>query len=79
MLRKYPFFRLTVVVGSGRDLIAMDRGGTSDPYLKCVQGQDKLFQIKEVKKTVNPMWGETVVAHVSNPFKPITFQVNIIR
>ena len=27
MLRKYPFFKLEVVVGSGRDLIAMDRGG----------------------------------------------------
>ena len=29
MLRKYPFFKLEVVVGSGRDLIAMDRGGKS--------------------------------------------------
>ena len=27
MLRKFPFFKLEVVVGSGRDLIAMDRGG----------------------------------------------------
>ena len=27
MLRKYPFFKLEVIVGSGRDLIAMDRGG----------------------------------------------------
>ena len=29
MLRKYPFFKLEVVAGSGRDLIAMDRGGKS--------------------------------------------------
>ena len=49
--------------------------GTSDPYLKCVQGSDKLFQTLEKKKTVNPMWAETFVTHVDNPFKPITFQV----
>ena len=49
--------------------------GTSDPYLKCVQGNDKLFQTLEKKKTCNPMWAETFVTHVDNPFKPITFQV----
>ena len=27
LLRKFPYFKITVVVGSGKDLIAMDRGG----------------------------------------------------
>ena len=27
LLRKFPYFKLTIVIGSGRDLIAMDRGG----------------------------------------------------
>ena len=37
-LRKHPFFKLHVEVRNGKGLIAMDRGGTSDPYLKCIQG-----------------------------------------
>ena len=36
MLRKYPFFKLEVVVGSGRDLIAMDRGGKSHSQILCI-------------------------------------------
>lgn len=27
-LRKHPYFRLDVVIASGKNLIAMDRGGT---------------------------------------------------
>ena len=52
--------------------------GTSDPYLKCVHGQDKLFQTTEKKKTCSPMWAETFITHVDDPFKPITFQVCLI-
>ena len=37
-LRKHPFFKLHFEVRNGKGLIAMDRGGTSDPYLKCIQG-----------------------------------------
>ena len=36
MLRKYPFFKLEVVVGSGRDLIAMDRGGKFHSQILCI-------------------------------------------
>ena len=32
--------------------------GTSDPYLKCMHGQDKLFLTESIKKTVNPQWDE---------------------
>ena len=38
-LRKHPFFKQHVEVRSGTGLIAMDRGGVSDPYLKCIQGR----------------------------------------
>ena len=47
----------------------------SDPYVKCLHGQDKLFQSKSIPKTVNPYWDETFEVHIDNPFKPITFQV----
>ena len=38
-LRKHPFFQLHCEVRNGKGLIAMDRGGTSDPYLKCTQAR----------------------------------------
>ena len=59
MLRKYPFFKIQAHIIDGRDLLAMDRGGVSDPYIKCIHGQGKLFQSKPVPKTVNPTWDET--------------------
>ena len=49
--------------------------GTSDPYLKCMHGQDRLFQTRAITKTVNPIWEETFDSYIDNPFKPITLQV----
>lgn len=53
----------------------VDNPGTSDPYVKCMHGQECLFQTKEVKKSVSPLWAETHQAYIDNPFKPLTFQV----
>ena len=36
-LSKFPYFRIEMSILNGRELIAMDRGGTSDPYVKVVQ------------------------------------------
>ena len=36
-LGKFPYFRIEMSILNGRELIAMDRGGTSDPYVKVVQ------------------------------------------
>ncbi|TRY67420.1 hypothetical protein TCAL_09079 [Tigriopus californicus] len=74
-LRKHPFFKIHTHVNSGKGLIAMDRGGTSDPYLKCIHGQEKLFQTRVVQKTTSPVWKENFISYVDNPFKPVTFQV----
>lgn len=72
--RKHPYFKLDVVIASGKQLIAMDRGGTSDPYVKCVQAQEKLFQTRAITKTVNPVWGEDFSTFTDNPFNPLVFQ-----
>lgn len=74
-LRKHPFFKIHSHVNSGKGLIAMDRGGRSDPYLKCIHGQEKLFQTRVVQKTISPVWKENFISYVDNPFKPLTFQV----
>ena len=49
--------------------------GVSDPYVRCLHGQDKLFQSRAMPKTVNPSWDETFDVHIDNPFKAITLQV----
>ena len=50
--------------------------GVSDPYVKCLHGQDKLFQSRIVPKSLNPSWDETFDVHIDNPFKSITLQVS---
>merc|ERR1711981_1045670 len=74
-LRMYTYFRLEIHLLQGNDLLAMDRGGVSDPYVKCLHGQDKLFQSRPIPKTLNPSWDDVFVVHIDNPFQPITLQV----
>ena len=59
---------LKIKAVSGRALKAMDRGGTSDPYLVFFIGKEasvvartKRCQTKVVKKTCNPEWNESLV------------------
>ena len=59
----------------GRELIAMDRGGTSDPYVRIMQGEELLHKTVEKKKTVNPVWNDQANVYIDNPFTPLTFQV----
>jgi Ca2+-dependent lipid-binding protein len=59
----------------GRELIAMDRGGTSDPYVRIMQGEEELHKTVEKKKTVNPVWNDQSNVYIENPFTPLTFQV----
>jgi len=46
---------LTVEVVEGRDLIAMDDDGTSDPYVIVLVGKEK-FRTKIIRDTLNPCW-----------------------
>ena len=53
----------------------MDRGGTSDPYVRIMQGEEQLHKTVEKKKTVNPVWNDQSNVYIENPFTPLTFQV----
>lgn len=49
---------LILLVLAGKELIACDRGGTSDPYCVVSVGTTKK-QTKTIKRTVDPDWSET--------------------
>ncbi|KAL0978789.1 hypothetical protein UPYG_G00175220 [Umbra pygmaea] len=55
--------KLTVGILQAADLISMDSGGTSDPYVKVyvLPDKKKKFDTKVHKKTLNPVFNETFV------------------
>lgn len=59
--------QLTVGILQAADLISMDSGGTSDPYVKVLLLPDKKkkYDTKVHKKTLNPVFNETFVFKVS--------------
>lgn len=76
-LRKYSFFQLRVMLISGKGLVAMDKSGTSDPYVKFKVGGRMLYKSKTVHKDLNPKWDETFIVPIEDPFQPINIKVNI--
>ncbi|XP_035237704.1 synaptotagmin-2-like isoform X2 [Anguilla rostrata] len=55
--------KLTVGILQAADLISMDAGGTSDPYVKVfiLPDKKKKFDTKVHKKTLNPVFNESFV------------------
>ena len=52
----------------GKNLAAMDKGGTSDPYCIITSSFNKQrFKSKIVKKTLNPKWDQEFKLCVDNP------------
>lgn len=58
--------QLTVGILQAADLISMDSGGTSDPYVKVflLPDKKKKYDTKVHKKTLNPVFNETFVFKV---------------
>ena len=52
---------LKFTVLSGKGLLAADRSGTSDPYVRLSLGlmKTRTFTTKVMKRTLNPVWDET--------------------
>lgn len=61
--------QLTVGILQAADLMSMDSGGTSDPYVRVLLLPDKKkkFDTKVHKKTLNPVFNETFVFKVGSP------------
>mmetsp|Transcript_38238 Transcript_38238/g.75280 ORF Transcript_38238/g.75280 Transcript_38238/m.75280 type:complete len:548 (-) Transcript_38238:85-1728(-) len=50
-----------ITVHAATDLAAVDKGGTSDPYVILTLGSNKKVQTKVIKKCLNPQWEESFV------------------
>jgi Ca2+-dependent lipid-binding protein len=49
---------LRVTLLTGHDILAVDRGGKSDPYAVFTLNGERVFKSSIKKKTVNPDWHE---------------------
>lgn len=74
-LRQHAFFQMRVHLISGRDLVAMDKNGTSDPYVKFKLNGRMLHKSKTVHRELNPVWDETFVVPIEDPFQSINIKV----
>uniref|UniRef100_A0A1B0AMI4 C2 domain-containing protein n=2 Tax=Nemorhina TaxID=44051 RepID=A0A1B0AMI4_9MUSC len=74
-LRQYVFFQLRVHLKNGTDLMAMDKNGLSDPYVKMKIGGRLLHKSRTIHRDLNPVWDEVFVVAVEDPFEPIIVKV----
>lgn len=72
--------RITFI--EGKDLMAADSNGKSDPYVKVVGPQPNIYNIPKkgfkthtIKKTLNPVWNETFVFNVNRSANALKFEV----
>ncbi|XP_052057688.1 uncharacterized protein LOC127698326 isoform X6 [Mytilus californianus] len=64
----YPTTKTMVdlTILQGRDLIAMDRNGFSDPFCIVKMGEKRLLKTSVKKKTLFPKWNESTTFEFSN-------------
>ncbi|KAI8037104.1 hypothetical protein M5D96_009851, partial [Drosophila gunungcola] len=74
-LRQFVFFQLRVHLKSGTDLVAMDKNGLSDPYVKFKVGGRLLHKSRTIHRDLNPVWDEVFIVPIEDPFQPIVVKV----
>ncbi|XP_017460634.1 PREDICTED: multiple C2 and transmembrane domain-containing protein 1-like, partial [Rhagoletis zephyria] len=74
-LRQYVFFQLRIHLKSGSDLMAMDKNGLSDPYVKFKVGGRLLHKSRTIHRDLNPVWDEVFIVPIEDPFLPINVKV----
>ncbi|XP_011313460.1 multiple C2 and transmembrane domain-containing protein 1 isoform X1 [Fopius arisanus] len=74
-LRQYAFFQLRLHIRKGANLVAMDRCGASDPYVKIKCSGRLLHKSRTVHRDLNPIWDESVTLPIEDPFQPLNIKV----
>ncbi|KAF7989203.1 hypothetical protein HCN44_007733 [Aphidius gifuensis] len=59
-LRQHAFFQLHLHLRRGTNLVAMDRCGASDPYVKIKCAGRLLHKSRTVQRELNPVWDEII-------------------
>ncbi|KAI9299061.1 hypothetical protein K502DRAFT_322489 [Neoconidiobolus thromboides FSU 785] len=54
-------YSVKITLLDGKDLIAADRNGYSDPYIKVMKEKKLIYKTKVLKKTRNPHWDESFI------------------
>ncbi|XP_065220032.1 multiple C2 and transmembrane domain-containing protein isoform X2 [Planococcus citri] len=74
-LRQYSFFQLRIHLKCGRNLIAKDKSGTSDPYVKFKINGKLVYKSKTIYRDLNPLWDESFTLPIEDPFLPVQIKV----
>ncbi|XP_058790491.1 multiple C2 and transmembrane domain-containing protein isoform X2 [Phymastichus coffea] len=74
-LRQHAFFQLRLHLRRGANLVAMDRCGFSDPYVKIKCSGRLLHKSRTVYRELNPVWDESISLPIEDPFQPLNFKV----
>ncbi|KAI9011886.1 C2 domain-containing protein [Phycomyces nitens] len=64
-----------VQIIEARGLRGVDKGGTSDPFVRVVVGKSPVYKTKVIKKTLAPEWHEMFSVPVSN--QPTVFDFKV--
>ena len=75
-LKCHTLYHLHVCLRNGRELVARDSGGTSDPYVKFYwRGKQHVYKSKTIDKDLNPVWDESFILALDDPFMPLEIKV----
>jgi Ca2+-dependent lipid-binding protein len=66
---------VSVVILEARNLKAMDKGNTSDPYCRVRIGNKVVHKTRHIKKTLQPDWNESFTSKVNASKGVIDFKV----
>ena len=73
----HSLYHLHVVLRNGRGLSAKDSSGTSDPYCKFYWRNKQVYKSKTIDKDLNPVWDESFILAIDDPFIPMKLQVSL--
>ncbi|CAG9762330.1 unnamed protein product [Ceutorhynchus assimilis] len=74
-LRQHTFFQLRIYLRRGHGLVAMDKNGLSDPYVKFKIGGRLIYKSRTIYRDLNPVWDESFTVPIEDPFLPISIKV----
>ncbi|KAG0166021.1 hypothetical protein DFQ30_007676 [Apophysomyces sp. BC1015] len=66
---------VTIHLLEARGIRGVDRGGTSDPYVRIRVGKDQVYKTKVINKTLTPEWNENFTYNLSPKSTVFDFKV----